>query len=559
MGVSYISLPSLHPLIKKYTKKNPKVANYILHYRDQKMRKKRLLHKIGIKLPILIKHPINRNDLTLWITNTARKKYRNTIISSVPGHDKYDYKFAVKYDLPIKKVIVKNKSEKFINNSNIYIGQGYLVNSSIFNGLKSQKACQYITQYLIKNNRAKKSAVLQVHDWGISRQRYWGCPIPIIYCSYCGVLTENIKNLPVKLPKKNKDDVNITELHKIEKFYNTKCPKCQKNAKRETDTLDTFVESSWYYGRYTCPNATSMLDYETKYWLPVDQYIGGVEHSILHLLYGRFFYRLIKDAGFIMDDEPFLRLLTQGMILKDGKKMSKSKNNAIDPQQLINEYGADTVRMFVTFAAPPQQSLEWFNDGIKGVHKFLKKIWNYCYLNKNVLSSKVLINIRQYSTRENYIHSEIYLLLKRVLCDFSASHFNTVISTSMIIFKYLKQTQVNSLKRKILSILLRILAPIVPHITQYLWSQLKYGEDILKAAIPNEAGGEYPSQKNLIMLQINGKIFAKFKVSKKISAKIIKILVVRNKKLQGIIHQKKICRIIYVCNKIINIVTTKKS
>ena len=554
MGVTYLTISPYHHITLKMAKKNLEIATFITE--DQKRIKNEgsliRYEKKGIKLPLKAKHPITDKEIEIWVANFVLMNYGTGAIMSVPAHDQRDWEFAYQYNLPIKQVITPEFEINYDITQKAYIDKGILINSKQFNGLNFNQAYQNISNFLIKNKLAKKSIYFRIRDWGISRQRYWGCPIPMIYCKNCGIVPEELKNLPIKLPENfnSKKDYHYS-LSEIPEFYETLCPQCNEPATRETDTFDTFIESSWYYARYSCPNAMSMLNDEVNYWLPVDQYIGGVEHAILHLLYARFFHKLMRDIGLVKSDEPFLKLLTQGMVLKNGSKMSKSKGNIINPQNLITKYGADTVRLFVIFAAPPQQSLEYSDQGIKGVHRFLKKIWCYIYNNRDDLSYKECNIINDADKKIRY---DIHCILQQALLDLKKNQLNTVVSAAMKLFNALNNVRSSSLKIEGVSILLRLLSPFTPHITQYLWSKLQFGDNILDAPFPVVDQKALSNNIMIIVVQVNGKRCVNIQVPVNFEKKKIEEYAIKHKKIRLIIRNKKIIKIIYVPKKIINIV-----
>jgi len=379
MGVSYVAIAAEHELAKHVAKNSSKVNDFIKSCKKTKVSEAEMstLEKQGINTGLFAIHPISSEKVPVWIANFVLAEYGSGAVMSVPAHDQRDWEFANKYGLEIKPVIVENKQDKIVDVSeNAFTEKGWLFNSQQFDGLSSQQAFEKIAEYLTENQKGEKQVNYRLRDWGVSRQRYWGCPIPMIHCLKCGSVPVPESDLPVLLPEDIDFDGASSPLNQLNDFINVTCPSCGEAAKRETDTFDTFFESSWYFSRYCCvDNEEAMLDERVNYWMPVDQYIGGIEHAVLHLLYARFFNKLMRDEGLYQADEPFKNLLTQGMVLKDGAKMSKSKGNTVDPEELINKYGADTVRLFVMFAAPPDHSLEWSDTAVEGSHRFINKLW----------------------------------------------------------------------------------------------------------------------------------------------------------------------------------------
>ena len=378
MGVTYVAVAAEHPLAKKAAETNPELQAFIESCKTTSVAEADIatMEKKGMATGFMAIHPITGEQVPVWVANFVLIDYGSGAVMSVPAHDTRDYAFAKAYGLPIKQVIFPADGSDVTVDAEAFVEKGVLKNSAEFDGLTSEQAVDAIAEKLEAMARGEKQTNYRLRDWGVSRQRYWGTPIPIIHCDYCGTVPVPEDQLPVVLP----EDIAYGEdvgspIKKMPEFYETSCPECGGKAERETDTFDTFFESSWYYARFACADADSMLDERANYWAPVDQYIGGIEHAVLHLLYARFFHKLMRDEGLVDSDEPFRQLLTQGMVLKDGSKMSKSKGNTVDPQQLIEKYGADTVRLFILFAAPPEQSLEWNDEGVDGASRFLKRLW----------------------------------------------------------------------------------------------------------------------------------------------------------------------------------------
>ena len=410
----------------------------------------------------------------------------------------------------------------------------------------------------------------RLRDWGVSRQRYWGAPIPMVYCDDCGTVPVAEQDLPVKLP----EDVVLSKagspLANMPEFMQVNCPNCGKNARRETDTFDTFFESSWYYARFACGDQDkAMLDDRAKYWTPVDQYIGGIEHAILHLLYARFFHKLMRDEGLINSDEPFTRLLTQGMVLKDGAKMSKSKGNVVDPTVLLAQYGADTIRLFSMFAAPPEQSLEWSDSGVAGAHRYLNRLYQFALANHSLLESynRELIEnnlnaetISNPSAEVKKLRKNIHEIVKQIRFDFKRYQFNTVVSGVMKLLNLLeKMPKLSEYEYRIvthesLSLLLRILAPITPHITQYLWKALAYGDDMTKIKFPKQDNSALIAETLNLVVQVNGKLRAHIEIPVNADEEQIKMLAMAHPDIQKFIDGKSCKRFIYVPNRLANIV-----
>ncbi|AJI57489.1 leucine--tRNA ligase [Francisella philomiragia] len=559
MGVSYLGIAPEHPLALEEAKTNSQLKSFIDECKRISTMEADLAtqEKKGFKTSIQAIHPISGETVDVWVANFVLMGYGSGAVMSVPAHDQRDWEFAQKYNIALKQVIKPSDNKSKLDlGKEAFTEKGILINSGEFDGLNFKFAYQAIKKYLFDNDKGYETTNFRIHDWGISRQRYWGCPIPMIHCNDCGLVPEKEENLPVKLPT----NVTLTEagspLKDIPDFLNVACPNCGKPATRETDTFDTFFESSWYYARYTCPTADKMLSEEANYWLPVDKYIGGIEHAIMHLLYARFFHKLMRDQGLVTSDEPFKNLLTQGMVLKDGAKMSKSKGNTVDPQELIDKYGADTVRLFSMFAAPPEQSLEWSDTGVDGANKFLRKVYNYAYTNKEILAKNITIDVTKLSKNDKKARYEIYANLKQAIFDFDKSQFNTVVSACMKILNTLNNYDnlSDSVKLEGFSILLRILSPFTPHICHYLWQEIGLGEDILHTQFPTVDDIALEKDEFLLVVQINGKVKVKLELDASLTKEQVEQEVLSDEHIKTFIEDKQIVKVIYVPQKLINIV-----
>jgi len=390
-GVTFMSIAPEHPLVSSLCKGKPQEKE-VTDFANRMRRTSKIERtaeggvKEGVFTGSYAINPLNNEEVPIYTANFVLMDYGTGAVMAVPGHDTRDFAFAKKYNIPIKRVIYKDSPNDPLNDA--YVEAGTMMNSAQFDKMNSSDAIVKISDYIEKNKLGNKTINYRLKDWGISRQRYWGCPIPIIYCDKCGVVTVPPKDLPVVLPEDAKlHSIGDDPLSKIPSFVNVKCPKCRGDAKRETSTMDTFVESSWYYIRYTCPDddVNGIDKKRADYWLPVDQYIGGIEHAIMHLLYARFFHKVLRDFGYLSSDEPATNLLTQGMVIKDGSKMSKSVGNIVDPDHIIEQYGADTAKMFSLFAAPPEKDLDWSDKGVEGCYRFLSRVWRFVDTNIDVL------------------------------------------------------------------------------------------------------------------------------------------------------------------------------
>jgi leucyl-tRNA synthetase len=482
---------------------------------------------------------------------------------AVPAHDQRDFEFACKYGLPIIQVIAPDADQEIDLEKQAFTEKGTLINSGEFTGLDFRQAFVAIADYLEARGKGRRQVHYRLRDWGVSRQRYWGTPIPIINCPHCGPVAVPESELPVLLP----EDVELTgvvsPLKKMPGFYQTTCPECGDKAERETDTFDTFMESSWYYARFACPdNKRSMLDERAEYWLPVDQYIGGVEHAILHLVYARFFHKLLRDIGLVNSAEPFTRLLTQGMVLKDGVKMSKSKGNTVDSQELIDRFGADTVRLFMMFAAPPEQFLEWSDAGVEGAYRFLRRLWMFAAEHgESIRKAPVEPNWTKLAKHPKEVRREVHESLRQALYDFERQQFNTVVSGGMKILNRLSRlsadgddNMASAVRREGLSILLRLLSPIVPHITHVLWQELNYEDTVINAPWPVADPAALHRDTLALVVQVNGKVRAQIDVPADADKATVEETALAASNVQRFIDGKTVRKIIVVPGRLVNIV-----
>ena len=431
MGATYLALAAEHPLAIQAGQTSATIQTFLDECKTMETSEAALetMEKKGVDSGLTCKHPITGEDVPIWIANFVLMGYGTGAVMSVPSHDQRDYEFAKKYNIPMREVI-SPVGDLLDTSKEAFVEKGTLINSGNFDGMDFDQAFKAISKALSDLGLGKQKINYRLRDWGVSRQRYWGCPIPIINCKNCGSVPVNLTDLPVRLPEDVDFDGVGSPLKKMSEFYQTQCPTCNSPAERETDTFDTFFESSWYFARYTCADQNkAMLDERANYWLPVDQYIGGIEHAILHLLYSRFFTKLLRDEGIITSSEPFTNLLTQGMVLKDGAKMSKSKGNTVDPQEMISKYGADTARLFILFAAPPTQDLEWSDSGIEGAHRFINKFYRLVVefikdTKKYETPSLVVISLND---DQKKLRQKTHQALKKVGDDFGRRHsFNTI-------------------------------------------------------------------------------------------------------------------------------------
>jgi leucyl-tRNA synthetase len=495
------------------------------------------------------------------VANFVLMGYGTGAVMAVPAHDQRDYEFAHKYDLPIIQVIAPNGDEDIDLSRQAFVDKGMLIESDRFTGLSFREAFDAIADHLEAEGKGRRQVNYRLRDWGVSRQRYWGAPIPIVNGSDGETAPVPENELPVVLPEDVEFQGVRSPIKSSPEFYETRLSD-GRAAQRETDTFDTFFESSWYYARFTCPdNDQAMLDARADYWLPVDQYVGGVEHAVLHLLYARFFHKLLRDIGLVSSDEPFTRLLTQGMVLKDSAKMSKSKGNTVDPQELVDLYGADTVRLFMMFAAPPDQSLEWSDSGVEGAFRFLRRLWVFAAEHAEALqAAAVEPNWTLASKDVKDLRREIHESLQQAQFDFDRHQFNTVVSAGMKILNTLSRAPAGSdgladaLRREGLSILLRLLAPIVPHITHVLWRRLGYEGAVIDAPWPLPDEAALARQTISLVVQVNGKVRGQMEIAADADKPAIEEAALALPNVQRFLEGKTVRKLIVVPGKLINIV-----
>ncbi len=566
-GATFMSIAPEHPLALKLSQKGPqekavcdfiertKIAKQQINYSDE-------LEKEGVFTGAYCVNPYTGRKLPIYTANFVLMEYGSGAVMAVPSHDQRDYEFAAKYDIPLIQVI--ESAESGIPTDQAYEGPGTLINSGDFSGMDNIAAKTAITDFALKNGFGTAKTTFRLRDWGISRQRYWGSPIPMLNCEKCGIQPVPTAELPVKLPTDVKfDQSGKSPLHSLESFYQTTCPSCGGSARRETDTMDTFVESSWYYARYTNPHYDKgMIDKEAaSYWLPVDQYIGGVEHAILHLLYSRFFTKAMRDLGYVDIDEPFKNLLTQGMVIKDGTKMSKSKGNVVDPNTLIEKYGADTVRLFSLFAAPPDRDLEWSDKGVDGASRFLNKIYRFIHLNLAILNEDNAPQKVNETSRvlERKTHQTIKKFSTDIENDF---HFNTCISSVMELVNAMlaanklqgEEAANPSVIRTAVETIIKLLYPMVPHFCAELWEILGH-TDLLDSTAWPEFDPETAKEDELtIVVQVMGKVRSRLQVAADTSDEQLKEMAIKDEKVIKFISNSIVKKIIVVKNRLVNIV-----
>ena len=555
-GVSFLAISPNHNILKSQKKSNPILARFIDKCNSLKLSEETVssIEKEGVDTGLTAINPLDGSVVPIWTANYVLSDYGTGCVMCVPGHDIRDNEFAVKYNLPVIKVI-NPESSKLVHKE-IFTGEGTLINSGKYTDLESHLAKKNILKDLVKIDAGISKINYRLRDWGISRQRYWGCPIPVFYHEDGTVYPVPEDDLPIKLP----DDIDFSQdgnpLENHPTWKHIKCPYTGKKAIRETDTFDTFFESSWYYLRFLSPGfKDGLVDKSKNNWLPVDQYIGGIEHAILHLLYARFFHKLMRDIGIIDSSEPFLSLLSQGMVLQNGIKMSKSKGNTIDPDDIINKYGADTVRLFIMFSAPPEQSLEWSDTGIEGSHKFLKRLWS--------LSFKVIDNNNSSNIdlqKSSNMRTKIHKTIKKFTHDvFDRNSFNTAIASSMeLLNDMIKYNLSKNFDNKVLlegiESVIKMLSPITPHICQELWNNLDKNSSLIDEPWPKVDNDALVESKKEIIVQINGKLRGRVIIETDQNKEEVNSIVILDEKLNSYLKDNDIKKIIYVKNKLINYV-----
>lgn len=608
MGATYVAIAAEHPLATLAANSNPELAAFIEECKRGSTMEADLAlqEKRGMDTGLTVTHPLTGEELPLWVANYVLMAYGEGAVMAVPAHDERDFAFAGQYGLPIKQVIdVDGQAFSTESWQDWYEQHGHCVNSGSYDGLDFQQSVDAIAADLEQKGLGEKRTTYRLRDWGISRQRYWGCPIPIIHCEHCGEVPVPDDQLPVKLPEDVVPDGSGNPLAKTPAFYECTCPKCGRPARRETDTMDTFVDSSWYYLRYCCKdNQQAMVDARVDYWMPVDQYIGGIEHAILHLLYSRFWTRVMRDLGLVKIDEPFRNLLTQGMVLNEiffrkqdsgriiyynpadvevenderGQRvsaslisdrlpvesggigtMSKSKNNGVDPQTLIEHYGADTVRLFTMFAAPPEQTLEWSDAGVEGAYRFLKRLWK---LTADHVSAgpATPLDTGTLTVDQRELRHKIHSTITKVSDDIGRRYtFNTAIAAVMELINALARasgsgTADRALRQEGLETAALLLAPIVPHIGDAIWTALGHEQPIIDARWPEPDPAALAREAMDIVVQVNGKLRGRITVAADADRETLEAAAMADDNVQRFLAGKSVKKVIVVPGRLINIV-----
>jgi leucyl-tRNA synthetase len=612
MGVTFVAIAPEHPLATQLARGNPALTQFIEECKQGGVADAELamMEKKGVPTGFFVTHPLSRGKLEVWIGNYVLLTYGEGAVMGVPAHDERDFAFARKYALPIRQVL-RHRSLEFDPTrwQAWYASKDHditVVNSGNYDGLTYQAAVDAIAADLSTRGLGDKQVQWRLRDWGISRQRYWGTPIPIIHCPACGVVPVPEEDLPVILPEDLVPDGTGNPLNKDERFLACSCPSCGQPARRETDTMDTFVDSSWYYMRYCCPGATTMVDERTEYWMPMDQYIGGIEHAVLHLLYARFWTKVMRDLGLVSFSEPFKHLFTQGMLLahcyyredasgkkrwfypaeveqqfdergtpvsaiatEDGapvsyggiEKMSKSKNNVVEPGAFIERFGADTARAFVMFAGPPDQSAPWSDTSAEGVHRFLRRLWSFCYEQRARITGAPPLATATLDTGLKKIRRELHAALHQALFDYQRMQYNTVVSATMKMLNALdgarQHREAAALLREGMGILLRALYPIAPHISHALWVELGYARelgDLLDVPMPLPAEAALRQDQLELVVQVNGKLRGRVTVAAEASEETIKAAALADENVRRFIGDKPLRKVILVPGKLLNLV-----
>jgi leucyl-tRNA synthetase len=610
MGVTFCAVAAEHPLALHAAKTNKAVADFIEKAKQGGTTEVELAvkDKEGVATGLFVTHPLTNEQIPVWVGNYVLMTYGDGAVMGVPAHDERDFQFAKKYEIAIKPVIDLGKPYTLDAWQAWYGDHGICINSAAMNGMTFSEAIDYVAAQT-KPQGGEKKTTWRLRDWGISRQRYWGTPIPIIHCDDCGAVPVPEKDLPVILPEDLVPDGSGNPLKKDARFLNCACPKCGKPAQRETDTMDTFVDSSWYYMRYCNPDsATAMVDARNDYWMPMDQYIGGIEHAVLHLLYARFWTKVMRDMDIVKFDEPFTNLFTQGMLsaecfyrpdesgkkrwyypseitihyddkgrptgatsLEDGQpvlmggmeKMSKSKNNVVEPKDIIARFGADTARAYVMFAGPPELSAVWSDSGAEGVYRFLKRLYTYAVSAKNAPNSAPVLDFAKLSAGAKKLRFEIHTILSQANHDYSRLQYNTVVSAAMKMLNALDDAKSQtgedwaSARHEGLSILLRTLYPLAPHITWQLWNDLGYARahgDLLDAAWPTPDPAALTQDEIELVVQVNGKLRGQIRVPKDATKEAIEALALADASVARHTEGATIKKLIVVPGRLINVV-----
>ena len=561
MGATYVAVAAEHPMAAMAADRDASVAAFIEECKKNTTAEADMatMEKAGVPTELTVRHPLTGKLLPVWVANFVLMEYGSGAVMSVPGHDQRDWEFAKKYGIDIVQVVAPAGDEPCDLDNAAFTDKGRLVNSGEFDSKLFDDAFAAIVAALEAKGSGRSVTNYRLRDWGVSRQRYWGCPIPVIHCDSCGVQPVPEADLPVVLPTEVTFEGVSSPLHKMEDFLIVPCPKCGAPARRETDTFDTFMESSWYFARFASPNASAMVDERANFWAPVDHYVGGIEHAILHLLYARFYFKLMRDEGLVQADEPFKKLMMLGMVLQDGKKMSKSAGDAGDPQKLLDRYGADTVRTAMMFAAPPEQSFEWSEAGLEGAARFLKRLWTAVH--EHVALGEVpSLNVGDLSAAGKALRHKTHETLQKADDDYGRrQQFNTVVSAVMELLNTVAKTELASdadraaVQEAWVSAVL-IISPIAPHIAHELWALLGMSEPLVGYPWPVVDTAALEQDSLTLVVQVNGKVRGQVDVAKDADKDAILALAKADANVQRHLEGKTVRKEIVVPNKLVNIV-----
>ncbi|WP_374336929.1 leucine--tRNA ligase [Leeia sp.] len=612
MGVTFCAVAAEHPLATRAAELKPALAAFIEECKKGGTTEAELAtqDKKGMDTGLTVTHPLTGEAVPLWIGNYVLMSYGDGAVMGVPAHDERDFAFANKYGLPIKQVIATTHVDTQPFDAKEWQGWygdkqlTHCVHSGKYDGLDYEAAVDAVVADLAAQNNGEKKTTYRLRDWGISRQRYWGTPIPIIHCASCGDVPVPYDQLPVKLPTDCIPDGSGNPLKHRADFLHVDCPQCGKPAQRETDTMDTFVDSSWYFMRYACPDATTMVDARNDYWMAMDQYIGGIEHAVLHLLYARFWTKAMRDIGLVKIDEPFTRLFTQGMLLNDSyyreqadgkkrwfypsevevqhddkgrpvsavakedgqpvqmggiEKMSKSKNNVVEPKDIISRFGADTARLFTMFAGPPEQSAAWSDSGVEGAYRYLRRVWAWCYKQHDALKDAGTVDAASLDAASKALRREVHLTLKQINHDYERFQYNTVVSGAMKLLNTLEGAAAvaPSVLREGASILLRVLSPVSPHLTHALWTELGYAAtagELVNASWPEPEAAAMDSDQIELVVQVNGKLRGQISVPKAADRAAIEAAALADPHVMKHVEGQTIKKVVVVPGRLVNLV-----
>ena len=561
LGVTYLAVAPEHPIANRAAQENSEVANFIRECQSNSTAEADFstMEKKGIASGLFATHPLTEEKLPIWIANFVLMDYGSGAVMAVPGHDQRDWEFARKYQLEVKQVIESADDDDVDLEKQAFISPGRLMDSGRFSGLTSAEAFEEILSELVTLGSGREQINFRLRDWGVSRQRYWGCPIPVIHCDSCGAVGVPEEDLPVVLPTEVKFQGVRSPLLDMNDFLQVACPKCGKQARRETDTFDTFMESSWYYARFASPDSDSMVDPRVNYWSPVDHYVGGIEHAILHLLYARFYFKLMRDEGLVEANEPFENLMMLGMVLQGGKKMSKSAGDAGDPQKLLDRYGADSVRLAMMFAAPPEQSFEWSEAGLDGATRFLRRLWSLVHDRKDVFSKKIGGgDVVSESALE--LKRQTHELIAKAEDDFGRRlQFNTVVSSVMELVNSVSRFDLSNdcdhgVVREALEVILIVISPIAPHIAHELWTTMTNREDIKRGDWPTLDSTALQRATIPLAIQVNGKLRASINIGSGLDKEAIFSEALKDANVARHVEGKTIRKEIYVPGRLVNFV-----